>query len=64
MIHAHTHSPILFNSVTVVGVSCNIDQYYTRRGLSSWAYAHSIVHPNGKNQLLVLGDDLKISGLI
>lgn len=64
MIHGHTHSPVMFDSVTVVGVTCNINQYYTRRGLSSWAYAHSIIHPNGKNQLLVFGDDLKISSLI
>lgn len=64
MIHAHQHSPILHNNVTCVGVSCNIDQYYTRKGLSSWAYAHSIIHNNGKNQLLVFGDDYEISGLI
>jgi len=64
MIHGHQHSPVLHNNVTCVGVTCNIDQYYTRKGLSSWAYAHSVVHENGKNQLLVFGDDNKISNLI
>ena len=64
MIHAHQHNPVMHNNVTCVGVTCNIKQYYTRKGLSSWAYAHSIVHYNGKNQLLVFGDDFMISGLI
>lgn len=64
MIHGHQHSPVLHNNVTCVGVSCNIDQYYTRKGLSSWAYAHSVIHNNGKNQLLVFGDDHLISDLI
>jgi len=64
MIHAHSHSPIIHNGVTVVGVTCNLNQYYTRKGMSSWAYAHSVIHPNNKNQLLVFGDDLKISNLI
>ncbi len=64
MIHGHQHSPVIHNNVTCVGVTCKISQYYTRKGLSSWAYAHSIIHDNGKNQLLVFGDDLKISELI
>jgi len=63
MIHGHQHSPVLHNNVTCVGVTCNISQYYTRRGLSSWAYAHSVIHNNGKNQLLVFGDDLKVSSI-
>lgn len=64
MIHAHGHSPVIKNSVTMVGVTCLLHQYYNRRGLSSWAHAHSVVHNNCKNQLLVFGDDGKISGLI
>lgn len=64
MIHGHTHSPVLINNVTTVGVSCNLNQYYNRKGLSSWAYAHSVVHSNGKNQLLVFDDNLVISKLI
>lgn len=64
MIHAHQHSPVLHNNVTCVGVTCNIKQYYTRKGLSSWAYAHSVIHENGKNQLLVFDDDYKLSGLL
>jgi hypothetical protein len=64
MIHGHQHSPASFNGVSVVGVTCHLDQYYNRRGLSSWAYAHSVIHPNCKNQLLVFGDDLQISSLL
>lgn len=64
MIHGHQHSPVLHNNVTCVGVTCRINQYYTRKGLSSWAYAHSVVHENGKNQLLVFDDSGKVSSLI
>lgn len=64
MIGAHGHSPLINDGFSRVGVTCNIDQYYTRKGLSSWAYAHSIVHENCKNQLLVFTDDYEISGLI
>ena len=64
LIHAHSHSPKLHNNVTCVGTTCNINQYYNRKGLSSWAYAHSVIHNNGKNQLLVFNDDYTLSGLI
>ena len=64
LIHAHTHSPMLHNNVTCVGTTCNINQWYNRKGLSSWAYAHSVIHNNGKNQLLVFDDDYSLSGLI
>lgn len=64
MIHAHTHAPMMHNNVTCVGVTCWLEQYYNRKGYSSWAYAHSVIHNNGKNQLLVFGDDLKLSSLI
>ena len=64
LIHAHTHSPMLHNNVTCVGTTCSINQYYNRKGLSSWAYAHSVIHCNGKNQLLVFDDDYTLSGLI
>jgi transposase len=64
LIHAHSHSPKLHNNVTCVGVTCHIEQYYNRKGLSSWAYAHSVIHDNGKNQLLVFNDDYTLSGLI
>lgn len=64
MIGAHSHSPILNDGFSRVGVTCNIEQYYTRKGLSSWAYAHSVVHKNCKNQLLVFTDDYQVSGLI
>ena len=64
IIHGHTHSPMLHNNVSTVGVTCNIHQHYNRKGLSSWAYAHSVIHNNGKNQLLVFDDDYTLSGLI
>ncbi len=64
LIHAHSHSPMLHNNVTCVGTTCNIQQWYNRKGLSSWAYAHSVIHDNGKNQLLVFNDDYSLSGLI
>jgi len=64
LIHAHSHSPKLHNNVTCVGVTANLSQWYNRKGLSSWAYAHSVIHNNGKNQLLVFNDDLTLSGLI
>ena len=64
MIHAHTHSPVIHNGVTVVGVTSELDQYYNRRGISSWAHAHSVIHESGKNQLLVFGDDGQLSNLI
>lgn len=64
MIAGHSHSPIIIDGYTGVGITCNKDQYYTRKGLSSWAYAHSVIHPNGKNQLLVFDNDNKISSLI
>lgn len=64
VIGGHAHSPKLFNNVTIVGILCNLQQYYNRKGLSSWSYAHSVVHENGKNQLLVFNDDYTLSKLI
>lgn len=64
LIGGHAHTPMLFNNVTTVGVTAHLKQWYNRRGLSSWAYAHSVVHDNNKNQLLVFDDDYTLSGLI
>ena len=64
MISAHSHSPVMHNSVTVVGLTSMMHQYYNRKGISSWAWAHSVIHSNGKNQLLVFDDSKKISSLI
>lgn len=64
LIGGHSHSPMLFNNVTTVGVTCNLNQWYNRKGLSSWAYSHSIIHENDKNQLLVFNDDYTLSRLI
>lgn len=64
MIGAHLHSPIILDGYTGVGVTCKLHQYYNRRGLSSWAHAHSIIHHNNKNQLIVFGDDREITSLL
>lgn len=64
MIGAHLHRPLIQDGYTGVGVTCNIYQYYTRKGLSSWAHAHAVVHLNGKSQLLVFDDSYEISSLI
>lgn len=64
MIRGHQHSPSVVNGVTTVGVTCQLHQYYNSDGMSSWANAHSIIHNNGKNQLLVYNDDYKISNLL
>lgn len=64
MVHAHVHSPSVHNNVISVGTTCDIHQYYNRKGLSSWAYAHCVIHDNNKNQLLLFTDDYKLSGLI
>ncbi len=64
MTGAHGHSPLILDGYTQVGTTCDHRQYYTRKGLSSWAYAHDIIHENNKDQLLVFGDDLKISELL
>lgn len=63
-ITAHSHSPQMVDGSTIVGVSAKLDQYYVRRGLSSWAHSHSVVHSSGKNQLLVMNNDYKITNLI
>jgi len=64
LITAHTHSPMIFNNTTCVGLSSYTEQYYNRKGFSSWALAHSVIHKNLKNQLLTFGDDYSLSGLI
>ena len=62
MIVGHGHSPKLKDGVLMVGVSCNLWQYYNSKGLSSWAYADAIVHNNGKNQLIIFDDrDLRFT---
>jgi hypothetical protein len=53
MVHGHTHSPSIIDGVTCVGVSSELNQYYNRRGLSSWAYAHCLIHNTGKPQLII-----------
>lgn len=63
LIGAHGHSPIIKDGFSRVGVTCDKDQYYTRKGLSSWAYAHNIIHNNNKNQMLVFTDDYRLTDL-
>lgn len=57
MIHGHGHSPTMLDGVTMVGVSCNLWQYYNSNGMSSWAYADSIIHESGNNQLIIFDED-------
>lgn len=65
MIHGHVHSPAMIDGVTSVGVSCNLWQYYNSHGMSSWAYADSIIHESGKNQLIIYSeDDLSFTRLL
>jgi hypothetical protein len=64
MIHGHNHSPIIMDGVTSVGLTGKVAQYYTRKGISTHAYAHCLVHGNGKRQLLVFNDAGEISDLI
>lgn len=64
MIHGHSHSPMVRDGVTCVGISCEKDQYYTRRGMSSHAYGHCFIFDNGKRQLIVFGDDMELSHFI
>lgn len=56
MIHGHGHTPEMIDGVTMVGVSCNLWQYYNESGLSSWGYADAIIHNSGKNQLLIFDE--------
>lgn len=60
----HGHSPVIIDGLTMVGVSCFLWLYYNSGGASSWAHADSVVYENGKNQLIIYGDDYKISRLI
>lgn len=64
MIHAHSHSPAMIDGVTCVGVTCKLWQYYNQSGMSSWANAHSVIHSNGKNQLLIFDEKYRLSLLI
>jgi len=64
MIHGHNHSPTIMDGVTSVGLTGHLKQYYTRKGVSTHAYAHCLVHENGKRQLLVFDDNGEISDLI
>lgn len=57
MIHGHGHSPMMLDGVTMVGVSCNLWQYYNSHGMSSWAYCDSIIHDSGKNQLIIYDEN-------
>lgn len=64
MIHGHNHTPMIIDGVMSVGLTGKVQQYYTRKGVSTHAYAHGIVHENGKRQLLVFDDSGEISDLI
>ena len=64
MIFGHGHSPTMIDGCTMVGVSCNLWQYYNSKGLSSWGFADSIIHKSGKNQLIIFDErDMKFTHL-
>ena len=64
MIHGHNHSPIIMDGVFSVGLTGKVNQYYARKGISTHANAHCIIHKNGKRQLLVFNDNGEISNFI
>ncbi len=61
---AHTHSHAVYNGSYVVGCSCKLEQYYNRKGLSSWSQGHGVIYPNGKRQQLIFTNDYKLTNLI
>lgn len=60
----HLHSHAVFNGAYVVGVSCEMEQYYNRKGLSTWSQGHGVVYENGKRQQIIFTKDYKLSNLI
>lgn len=64
MIGAHSHSMIIRDGYYGVGMSCEVNQDYTRRGLSTHSYGHCFIYPNGKRQLVSFGDDFEVSHFI
>lgn len=56
LIMGHMHSPQMIDNVCVVGVSCNLWQWYNSNGMSSWNYADAIIHDSGKNQLIIFDE--------
>jgi hypothetical protein len=64
MIHGHNHSPIIMDGVTSVGLTGNVNQYYSRKGISTHANAHCLIHENGKRQLLVFNNEGEFSNFI
>jgi len=64
MVHGHNHSPIIMDGVMSVGLTGKVNQYYARKGISTHANAHCIIHKNGKRQLLVFNNDGEISNFI
>ena len=64
LIHGHNHTPMIMDGVTSVGLTGQVEQYYTRKGMSSHANAHCLIHENGKRQLITFNDKGEISNLI
>jgi hypothetical protein len=64
MVHGHNHSPIIMDGVFSVGLTGKVNQYYARKGISTHANAHCLIHENGKRQLLVFNNAGEISNLI
>lgn len=55
MVIGHTHSPVRFNNVAVVGTMGALIPDYSK-GVNKFANCHFIIQPNGKGQLLLFRD--------
>lgn len=60
--HSHTH--MIKGSAWSTGVTCKLEQYYNRKGLSTWTQGHTLIHENGKRQQVVFTLDKKVSILL
>lgn len=64
LIHAHNHTPMIMDGTTSVGLTAKVEQHYTRKGMSTHANGHCLIHKNGKRQLLVFNDKGEITNLM
>lgn len=60
--HLHSHS--VFNGAYGLGVSCKLEQYYNRKGMSNWSQGHGVIYSNGKRQQLIYTKDYQLTNLI
>lgn len=64
MTHGHNHMSVIHNGVFSAGLTCRRDQYYARKGMSTWTEGHVVTFPSGKRQQWVFREDFKISYLL